>query len=137
MTTITVTTTIQAPIDLVRQLYNTPEHIVQRNHASPDWHSPSAKNDLKVGGKFVYRMEAKDGSMWFDFTGTYDEVREDEKISYTMNDGRKATVVFEENWSTNVTIVFDVESESSEEMQRQGWQAILDNFGTYVESQAT
>lgn len=119
----------------VWKAYAEPAHIVQWAHASDDWHAPRAENDLRVGGRFVTRMEAKDGSEGFDFTGTYDEVVVPERIAYTMNDGRKALVVFEElGNSTHVRVSFDPERENPTEMQREGWQAILNNFKDVAES---
>jgi uncharacterized protein YndB with AHSA1/START domain len=134
--TITVTAIIDAPVQKVWKLYTEPQHIVQWNNASPDWHTPTAKNDLKTGGKFVLRMEAKDKSAGFDFTGTYNEVKENELLAYTMEDGRKAQVTFSRQGNqTKITIVFDAETENPADLQRQGWQAILDNFKAYAEKQ--
>lgn len=132
---ITVESIINAPGEKVWRYFTEPEHITQWNAPSDDWHSPRAENDLRVGGKFNYRMEAKDGSAGFDFTGTYDEVVPQEKIAYTMDDGRKAIVTFsQENGATKVAVVFDPENENPMEMQRAGWQAILDNFKRHVEA---
>lgn len=115
--------------------YTNPKHIVNWNFASNDWHCPSASNDLRVGGKFVSRMEAKDGSFGFDFEGEYIEVVNHAKIVYAMSDGRAVTVNFKENGdSTHVDVVFDAEGENSIDMQREGWQAILNNFKNYTES---
>lgn len=134
--TITVETVINAPIEKVWTLYTEPKHIAQWNNASPDWHSPSAKNDLKPGGKFIIRMEAKDKSEGFDFEGTYDEVKKHELISYTMTDGRKARVTFQKQGAqTKITITFDAETINSPELQKTGWQAILDNFKEHAEKQ--
>lgn len=131
---ITIQTTINAPKNKVWKLYTTPAHITQWNNASDDWHTPRAENDLNVGGKFLYRMEAKDGSFGFDFYGTYQEVRVHELISYILGDGRKVTVKFSENnEKINVQITFEAESTHSFEMQQTGWQAILNNFKKYVE----
>lgn len=118
----------------VWQAFTDPTFIVQWNHADDTWHSPKAENDLRVGGRFNNRMEAKDGSAGFDFTGIYDEVVVPEKLSYTMDDGRKATVTFEElGNSTHVVTLFDPESENPPEFQKAGWQAILDNFKKVAE----
>lgn len=134
-TIITVEATINAPIEKVWECYTRPEHITQWNSASADWHTPRAENDLRVGGKFLSRMEAKDGSAGFDFWGIYDEVKENELIKYTMGDGRKAEVVFSPNNAyTKVMVNFEAENENSIEKQQGGWQAILDNFKKYVES---
>jgi uncharacterized protein YndB with AHSA1/START domain len=108
---------------------------MQWNNASPDWHTPKAENDLRKGGKFVSRMEAKDGSFGFEFWGIYDEVDHLALISYTMGDGRKAEVSFSaEGNQTKITETFEAESENPIEMQKAGWQAILDNFKKYAES---
>jgi uncharacterized protein YndB with AHSA1/START domain len=134
MQPITVEVKVQAPIEKAWRYFTEPAHITQWNHASDDWHSPKAENDLQPGGRFAYRMEAKDGSGGFDFTGTYDEVVSLERIAYTMDDGRKAEVTFAAAGdSTRVVTVFDPENENPPEMQRGGWQAILDNFKKYVE----
>lgn len=112
-----------------------PEHITKWNFASDDWHCPTAANDLKVGGKYSARMEAKDGSFGFDFEAIYDEVIDQQKITYTMPDGRKATTHFENlGGKTKLTTVFDAENQNPIEMQRDGWQAILNNFKKYVEA---
>lgn len=136
MTQITIETTIQAPIEKVWDCWIAPEHITKWNSASPDWHSPRAQNDVRVGGTFNIRMEAKDGSAGFDFEGTYDEVIPHEKILYHMSDGRKVEVLFSKvhDNETLVTETFDAETENSEELQRAGWQSILDNFKRYAEA---
>lgn len=132
---ITIQASISAPLDKVWALYTEPKHITKWNNASPDWHTPSAKNDLKTGGKFVFRMEAKDGSAGFDFEGTYDEVKTHKLISYSIIDGRKVKITFsEEDNKTKVVITFDPENINSLELQRAGWQFILDNFKNYVEN---
>ena len=134
-TQITVSTTINAPVNKVWQVYNTPADIIQWNTAHPDWHTPKAENDLRPGGNFSSRMEAKDGSFGFDFHGTYDEVVVNQLITYTMGDSRKAKVVFDANGDeTTVTTTFEAEDENPAEMQREGWQAILNNFKQYVEA---
>ena len=118
----------------VWRLWTRPEHITKWNQASDDWHSPRAENDLKVGGHFLTRMEAKDGSMGFDFSGVYDEIVDHKKISYTMNDGRKVENMFiEQEGKTKIIITFDAEKENPLEMQRDGWQAILNSFKKYAE----
>jgi uncharacterized protein YndB with AHSA1/START domain len=135
METITVETSIKAPIEKVWSYYNEPAHITTWATPSPDWHAPRAENDLRVGGKFNTRMEAKDGSAGFDFTGTYTEVVPNQRIAYTMDDGRKVvTTLAEEDSAVKVTTIFDPENENPIEMQRGGWQAILDNFKKHVES---
>lgn len=131
---ITVEATIGAPVEKVWKLWGGPEHIVKWNTASPDWHTTKAENDLKVGGKFNSRMEAKDGSFGFDFEGTYDAVDPNKRIAYTMSDGRKANIEFSpEGNSTKMDITFDAENENPVEMQKGGWQAILDSFKSYAE----
>jgi uncharacterized protein YndB with AHSA1/START domain len=135
ITKITVEVNINASIDLVWEYFNSPEHVVKWNAASEDWHTPRAINDLRVGGQFNNRMEAKDGSFGFDFIGVYSEVIAYQKISYTMEDGRTADIFFEKNGSgTKLTEVFVAETENSVELQKGGWQAILDSFKKYVES---
>ena len=106
------------------------------NNASNDWHTPRAENDLKVRGKFLYRMEAKDGSSGFDFDGTYEQVKTNELIAYSISDGRKVQVMFtkDDNTRTKMVTIFEAESTNPIEMQRDGWQAILNNFKKYVET---
>lgn len=133
--TITVETTVKAPVEKVWQLWSQPEHITKWNSASEDWHTPRAENDLRQGGKFSARMEARDGSIGFDFGGVYDEVKTNEVIAYTIGDGRKVKVTFSPNGKeTKVVETFEAESTNPVEMQRGGWQAILDNFKKYAES---
>lgn len=132
---ITIEATIQAPVAKVWEYWNKPEHITQWCYASPDWHAPHAENNLQIGGKFVTRMEAKDGSFGFDFWGIYDEVKTNELIAYTMGDGRKAGIIFSTDGNTTKLIeTFEAEEENPVEMQRGGWQAILDNFKKYTEA---
>lgn len=132
---ITVTTTVNAPVEKVWQSWSAPEHIMQWCSASPEWHVPRAENDLRTGGKFLTRMEAKDGSMGFDFEGIYSEVETHKKIAYGMSDGRKVEITFEAAGdTTGITETFDAETQNPLEMQRGGWQAILDNFKNYTES---
>ncbi len=134
-TPITIQATVNAPLEKVWEMYTKPEYVTQWNHASDDWHSPRAENDLRPGGKFTYRMEAKDGSFGFDFSGIYDEVEEHKLITYSMEDGRKVSTQFKGDGATSEVIVtFDAETENPEEMQRQGWQAILNNFKKLVEA---
>ena len=133
--TITVEALINAPIEKVWINWTLPEYITQWNNASDDWHTTSAINDLQVGGKFSARMEAKDGSFGFDFWGIYDEVKTNELISYTLGDGRKVSISFNSDGNTTkVTETFEAEEENPVEMQRGGWQAILDNFKKYTEA---
>lgn len=131
---ITVEASIAASAEKIWEYWTAPEHITQWNTASPDWHTPKAENDLRVGGKFSSRMEAKDGSMGFDFWGTYTAVAPYTHIAYTMGDGRNADITFtSEGNACKVTIVFDAEESNPYAMQQGGWQAILDNFKRYVE----
>lgn len=133
-TTITIETVVNAPIEKVWEAWTNPEHITQWSFASDDWHTPWAKNDLQAGGSFSSRMEAKDGSMGFEFGGVYDTVTTNEHIAYTMEDGRKVKIDFTADGNyTKVLQRFDAESENSVEMQQAGWQAILDNFKKYTE----
>ena len=134
-TTITIETTINAPVEKVWESWTKPEHITQWNNASDDWHTPHAENDLRVGGSFSSRMEARDGSMGFDFGGVYDVVEEHTIIAYTLGDGRKVSVAFTPTGNTTlVTESFETEDAHSQEMQKSGWQAILDNFKRYTEA---
>lgn len=132
---VTVTTTVNADSKKAWDYYTKPEHITRWNFADPSWQCPSAVNDMRVGGKYSARMEAKDGSFGFDFEATYDEVVDGKQFTYTMPDGRQATVVFDkEGNQTEVVVSFDPEQENPVEMQKGGWQAILDNFKKYTES---
>ena len=134
-TKITVANTVKAPVEKVWNLWTAPEHIKKWNSASEDWHTPFAENDLRVGGKFSARMEAKDGSFGFDFGGIYDEVIPNKRIAYTLGDDRKVIVNFTANGNeTEVVETFDAEDENSVEVRKGGWQAILDSFKRYVES---
>ena len=131
---IKVETVVNAPVEKVWEYWTDPKHIVKWNNASEDWHTTEAKNDLKIGGKFTSRMEAKDGSFGFDFGGVYTEVRLYEVISYVLDDGRKVEINFinEEN-KTKIIENFEGENEHPPEFQQMGWQAILDNFKKYSE----
>ncbi len=132
---ITIETTVNATIERVWEWYTVPSHIVKWNHASDDWHTTRVENDLRKGGKFLSRMEAKDGSFGFDFWGVYDEVMIHEVIEYTMGDARKAHIqFFDLGAKTKVAITFEAEAENEIELQRTGWQAILNNFKKYVET---
>jgi uncharacterized protein YndB with AHSA1/START domain len=134
MQPITVETVINAPIDKIWDYWNNPEHITKWAFASEDWHVPTAENDIRTGGKFKTRMEAKDGSAGFDFEGSYTEVKENELVEYVMSDGRKVKVEFEpEAHGIKVKETFDAEEQNSAKFQRAGWQAILENFKNYVE----
>lgn len=132
--TITVETIVHAPVEKVWEFWTEPRHITKWTFASEDWHAPIAENDVRVGGRFHTRMEAKDGSFGFDFGGVYDEIRINEFISYTLGDGRKVTITFvsQEN-DTKIIEVFEGEATHSIEQQKAGWQAILENFKRYSE----
>lgn len=135
MKTVTVEIKIKRDIKTVWDYWTTPEHITQWNFASQEWHCPSAEHDLEPGGKLKYRMAAKDGSMAFDYTGTFTNVQPKELLEHRLDDGRKVTVRFTtESGITKVVESFEVEDENSIDMQRQGWQAILNNFKGYAES---
>ncbi|WP_010496706.1 SRPBCC family protein [Paenibacillus elgii] len=132
--TITLETIVHSPVESVWKYWTDPKHIMRWNKASDDWHTPYAENDLRVGGKFLSRMEAKDGSFGFDFSGVYDEVSINESISYTIGDGRKVKIVFiHQDSDTKIITSFEAEETNTVEMQQAGWQAILDNFKKYVE----
>jgi uncharacterized protein YndB with AHSA1/START domain len=131
---ITITANILAGRQKVWDFYTKPEHITKWNFADPSWHCPTASNDFKIGGQYLARMEAKDGSFGFDFDATYIEINRGKSFSYEFG-GRFATVMFKEvNELTEVTISFEPETENSIELQRDGWQAILENFKKYVET---
>ena len=134
---ISVEALVKSDSHAVWAAWTTPEDINQWNAASDDWHNPSSENDLRVGGRFSYRMEARDGSMGFDFEGTYTNIDENRLIEYEMDDGRLVSIGFRsESDGVRVTETFDAEDEHSAEQQRQGWQSILDNFARHVESRS-
>lgn len=134
MEQITVETLVHAPLEKVWEDYTNPESVRAWNAASPDWHTPRAENDLRTGGSFSYRMEAKDGSEGFDFTGTYTDVAPMTRIAYVMDDGRSVDTTFaKEGDGVRVVTSFDPESENTRELQKAGWQAIIDNFKRYAE----
>lgn len=131
---LTVETTIKAPINTVWEYWIAPEHVINWYYASEDWYVPDTTNDLKVGGRFKISMAAKDDSMSFDFTGAYSKIILHQLINYTLDDGRKVnTTFYEENGVTVVTQIFEPETENAPELQKNGWQAILNNFKNYVE----
>jgi uncharacterized protein YndB with AHSA1/START domain len=133
-TTITVETVIKAPVEKVWKFWNEPEHITQWCFASDDWHAPRAENDLRKDGKMKTTMAAKDGSFTFDFEAVYTNVVPNKRIEYNIVDGRKVDIRFTPNGNeTKVTETFEAESTNPIEMQRGGWQAILDNFKKHVE----
>jgi len=134
---ITVQTIIKAPVEKVWKFWTEPNHIIHWNNASDDWHTPKAENDLRVGGKFMSRMEARDGSMGFDFSGKYDKIEPLHLIEYTMDDGRKAKISFVPQGNvTTVIESFEAEETNSVDLQQAGWQSILDNFKKYTEASA-
>ena len=131
---ITISAHINAPVQKVWEYWNNPNHITGWNFASDDRHAPSAQNDLRIGGKFNSRMEAKDGSFGFDFEGVYDEIIPEKYIEYTLGDSRKVKIKFtSEGNTTIIDETFEAESENPVEMQQMGWQMILNNFKRYAE----
>ncbi|WP_299153206.1 SRPBCC domain-containing protein [uncultured Christiangramia sp.] len=128
---------INAKLDQVWEYWTKPEHITKWNKASEDWLCPNAENDLKEGGKFKYRMESEDGKVGFDFAGTYKVVKEKEKLTYELEDGRNAEVTFsEEDGSVMIKETLDTEDENPVDQQEQGWKSILESFKTYTEEQS-
>lgn len=136
MEKVTLKSTILRPIDKVWEFYTEPEHITQWNFATPEWNCPSAKSDLRSGGNFSYRMEAKDGSFGFDYAGIFDEVIPENKLSYRLDDGRKVEVSFNkiDDSTTEIIEIFEPEASHPVEMQREGWNNILHNFEKYAEN---
>ena len=133
-TKITIESIINAEVSKVWNYFTDPKHITKWNFASDDWHCPKADNNPIVGGAYFSRMEAKDGSFGFDFRAVYEEVIPNEKLVYTLEDGRKVTTLFKKvGNTTNVTTVFEAENQNPVDLQKAGWQAILNNFKTYVE----
>ena len=135
MKTITVENEINKSVQQVWELWTTPKHIINWNFATLEWHCPAAEHELKIGGKLKYHMAARDGSMAFDYTATFTQIKPNELLEYTLDDGRKVSIKFsEQNRVTKIVETFEVEDENSIDMQRQGWQGILDNFKKYAES---
>lgn len=137
--TITLQITVAVSLETAWKYWTNPQHIQQWNFADPSWHCPAATNDLRIGGSFNYRMAARDGSFAFDFEGIYDAVEPEALIAYHLADGRSVRITFE---STNdeqviVTQTFDAETENPIDMQRAGWQAIMDNYKRLVEARAS
>ena len=131
---VTVEATLKLPVEKVWNLWTIPEHIVHWNNASPDWYTPAVNNDLREGGRFSYRMEARDGSMGFDFSVVYQKIVSGVLIDYFLDDGRNVKVDFTSvNNETNIREVFEAETENPVELQKQGWQSILNNFKKYTE----
>jgi uncharacterized protein YndB with AHSA1/START domain len=134
-TLVTVASRINTPVENVWLLWTDPKHIIRWNNASDDWYTPLAENDLRVGGRFLSRMEAKDGSSGFDFSGRYTKIELYKCIDYTMDDNRKVHSTFDAaGKTTKITVTFEAEDTNSKEMQRGGWQSILDNFKKYAET---
>jgi uncharacterized protein YndB with AHSA1/START domain len=134
---ITVAANIHAPVEKVWERWTDPKHIIHWNNASDDWHTPRAVNDLRAGGKFLSRMEAKDGSWGFDFEGVYSKIIQHKQIEYTLTDGRMVQVLFDAIGNkTKITETFEAEQSNTLELQQAGWQAILDNFKKYAETQS-
>jgi uncharacterized protein YndB with AHSA1/START domain len=135
MAVITVETRINAPVHIVWEKWTKPEHVQQWNFAAPDWHCPKATIDLRVGGEYHYEMAAKDGSMSFDFWGTFVEINPEKSLHIFIGDGRNMQVTFEMTEAgTKVTEQFEPENQNPAEMQQAGWQMILDNFKSYAET---
>ncbi|RYY45520.1 MAG: polyketide cyclase [Chitinophagaceae bacterium] len=131
---VTIHTVVNAPVAKTWETYSNPDHITKWNQASPEWHTPWSKNDLRVGGAFSCRMEAKDGSMGFEFSGIYDAVEPGKYMEYHLEDGRRVTVGFESiGETTKIIQTFEPESSNPVDMQQMGWQAILDSFKNYTE----
>ena len=134
-TVVSISARVNAPVKKVWNCWNTPDDIIHWCSGSVDWHTPRAENDLRVGGKFLTRMEAKDGSMGFDFEGVYNSIKTNELIEYVIGDGRKVKIEFTSRENhTEIFETFETEGTNHVEMQRAGWQTILDNFKNYVES---
>jgi uncharacterized protein YndB with AHSA1/START domain len=132
---VTIGTTINAPVEKVWKYFSEPEHITQWAFAIDTWHAPYAENDLRKDGRFKTTMAAKDGSVSFDFSGVYTDVQPHKRIAYTLDDGRKVETLFESQGNTTkITQTFEAEDQNPVEMQRDGWQAILDNFRKHVET---
>lgn len=137
MEKIILNTTILKPVLEVWEYYTQPEHIKKWNITNENWVCPRAENDLRTGGRFNYRMETKDGSYGFDYAGTFDEVIPQQKLSYTLDDGRKAEVIFNKVDETTTEVFLDIEAETKNpvEMQKNGLDKILHSFELYSENQ--
>jgi uncharacterized protein YndB with AHSA1/START domain len=130
-----VQVTVNSPVEKAWKIWNAPEHIMKWCTGSPDWHTPRAENDLRVGGRLFSRMEAKDGSAGFDFVATYTDIVNHKTIAHTMEDGRNVKIAFTTDGKTTTLVeTFDAENENPIELQREGWQTILNNFKAHVES---
>ncbi len=135
METIQIEAIVNSPVEKVWEYWTNNDHVTKWNHASDDWHCPKAENNLKEGGHFSYIMAAKDGSTSFDFNGTYSHIMPLKEINYELEGGRQVQVIFEKlsEKSTKVIEIFEAETENSLELQKNGWQSILDNFKTHTE----
>ena len=132
---IKIDTLVHAPLDYVWETWNTPSHIIHWNHASDDWHSPKADSNFVEGGRFVYRMEAKDNSFGFDFSGTFVEIVDKKRIVTRLDDDRIVQTEFiQENDGVRIIETFEAEAENSVEIHKEGWYAILNNYKLYTES---
>jgi uncharacterized protein YndB with AHSA1/START domain len=135
METIVVETTVKATVEKVWKYWSEPQHVTKWCQASDDWHCPTAENDFRVDGKFKTTMAAKDGSFSFDFGGVYTNVQQNKLMEYTLEDNRKVKISFSGNGDeTKIVETFDPENENPMEMQKAGWQAILDSFKKYTEN---
>ena len=136
MSTITIEVVVKSPVEKVWESWNNPVDIMQWNYASSDWHCPKAENNLKVGGHFCYTMSALDDSASFDFTGTYTHIDHQKEINYELTDQRQVQIVFQKisDSTTQITEIFEAETENSQKLQKEGWQAILNNFKNYTEN---
>jgi uncharacterized protein YndB with AHSA1/START domain len=133
--TITVQVTVNVSVEKAWMVWNEPEHITKWCTGSPDWHTPHAENDLRIGGRLFSRMEAKDGSAGFDFVATYTDIVNRKTIAYTMEDERNVKITFSNDGKTTTLVeTFDAENENPIELQKEGWQTILNNFKEHVES---
>ncbi|MES2727798.1 MAG: SRPBCC family protein [Bacteroidota bacterium] len=132
---ITIEAQVDAPVEKVWEFWTSPKHIMQWNNASDDWHTTKAENDVRIGGSFSSRMEAKDGSFGFDFGGVYDEVKPNEVLAYTLGDGRKVKILFsQQGQQTKIIETFGAEEQNTIALQEFGWQSILNNFKKYAEA---
>ena len=135
MSKVIIQANVSANIKKAWEYYTQPAHITKWNFATDDWMCPDASNDMRIGGKYIARMEAKDGSFGFDFEAVYNEISDGEKFTYIMPDNREVNVIFNQNGdATEVTVKFDAETENPIELQREGWQSILNNFKKYTET---
>lgn len=133
--TVNIEVVVRCDLKSAWDLWTDPAHVIHWNAASDDWHTPRAKSDLKPGGRFVYRMESRDGKMGFDFGGVYDKVVVGDSLAYTLDDGRKARIEFNalDSETTSITQAFEIENTYPKEVQKKGWQAIMNNFKKYAE----